>query len=118
MAMSLSNPEPRPQTCGAVVADAFENREERLCYLALDVPHRGQASFIHINEMVENLRRRGWSLDLYMPTPASGSRRPTMIARLVNQARVMLRIMTKLRNYDAIYIRAHFLAWPVTRAAR
>lgn len=93
-------------------------RKARLCYLALDVPHRGQASFIHVHEMVENLRKRGWRLDLYAPAPGSASRRPGMLVRLLDQARVMLRIMAKLGDYDAIYIRAHFLAWPVTFAAR
>lgn len=93
-------------------------RLSRVCYVALDVPHRGQASFIHITEMVENLRRRGWPLDLYMPTPASAGRRPPLVGRLLEQLRVMSRLIMRLGVYDAIYIRAHFLAWPVTLAAR
>jgi hypothetical protein len=92
-------------------------RAWRLCYFALDVPHRGQASFIHIGEMVKNLRARGWQVDLYAPVPIDGGERPLLIWRLLAHARVIVRTLLRLRNYDAIYIRAHFLAWPVTLVA-
>ena len=44
--------------------------ERRLAYFALDVPHKGQASHIHISEIIDNLRRLGWQIDLYAPEPA------------------------------------------------
>jgi glycosyltransferase involved in cell wall biosynthesis len=90
----------------------------RLCYLALDVPHRGQASFIHITEIVKNLRELGWQVDLYAPVPIENGEQPLLIWRLLAHAQVILRTILRLRNYDAIYIRAHFFAWPVTLAAR
>jgi glycosyltransferase involved in cell wall biosynthesis len=92
--------------------------QARLCYFALDVPHRGQASFIHITEMVENLRKRGWRLDVLMPAPGPDGRGPPLIGRLFAHARLIVRTIRRLTDYDAIYMRAHFLAWPVTFAAR
>jgi glycosyltransferase involved in cell wall biosynthesis len=89
----------------------------RLCYLALDVPHRGQASFIHIGEMVKNLGERGWKVDLYAPAPLASGEQPLLIWRLLAQAQIVWRALLKLGTYEAIYIRAHFLAWPVTLAA-
>jgi glycosyltransferase involved in cell wall biosynthesis len=91
---------------------------KRLCYFALDVPHRGQASFIHIGEMVNNLRERGWYVDLHAPLPKDSGEQPFLIWRLLAHARVMARTLLHLRDYQAVYIRAHFLAWPVTLAAR
>jgi glycosyltransferase involved in cell wall biosynthesis len=89
----------------------------RLCYFALDVPHRGQASFIHITEIVKNLREQRWQVDLYAPVPLENGEQPTLIWRLLAHAQVILRTILRLRNYDAIYIRSHFFAWPVTLAA-
>src|SRR5271165_3839003 len=79
----------------------------RLCYFALDVPHRGQASFIHITEIVKNLRERGWQVDLYAPVPVENGEQPILISRLVAHARVILMTILRLRNYDAIYMRSH-----------
>src|ERR1700737_2033170 len=93
-------------------------RTRRLCYFALDVPHRGQASFIHITEMVTNLRAQGWQIDLYAPVPLESGEQPMLIWRLLAQAQVILRTILRLRRYDAIYIRSHFVALPVTLAAR
>ena len=90
----------------------------RLCYFALDVPHRGQASFIHIAQIIKNLRERGWQVDLYAPEPTDGGKQPSLIWRLFAYLRVTARALLALRKYDAVYIRAHFLAWPVTLAAR
>src|SRR5262245_1937007 len=92
--------------------------ERRLCYFALDVPHRGQASFIHIGEMVKNLRERGWQVDLYAPDPMESGAQQSLVWRLLAHARITLRTLRKLRDYQAIYMRAHFLGWPVTLAAR
>jgi hypothetical protein len=45
-----------------------QSPERRLAYFALDVPHKGQASHIHISEIVNNLRRLGWRVDCLRPS--------------------------------------------------
>jgi glycosyltransferase involved in cell wall biosynthesis len=107
----------RNMTSNFIIHRSSHARGRRLCYFALDVPHRGQASFIHITEMVKNLREWGWQIDLYAPVPIRNGEQPLLISRLLAHARVILRTLLRLRNYDAIYIRAHFFAWPVTFAA-
>ena len=92
--------------------------ERRLAYFALDVPHKGQASHIHISEIIDNLRRLGWQIDLYAPEPAASGQARSIPARALEYARVMARIIPRLRRYDVLYVRAHLLAWPVTFAAR
>lgn len=98
----------RPGSCAA---------SRRLCYFALDVPHRGQASFIHIEQIIKNLRERGWQIDLYAPMPAASGEQPSLVWRLLAYIRVTTWTLLKVRKYKAIYIRSHFLAWPVTLAA-
>jgi glycosyltransferase involved in cell wall biosynthesis len=85
--------------------------------MALDVPHRGQASFIHITEMVANLRTLGWHIDLFAPSPMDHAQ-PPLLSRALEHVRVIFHTLLRLRSYEVIYIRAHFLAWPVTFAAR
>jgi glycosyltransferase involved in cell wall biosynthesis len=92
--------------------------ERRLAYFALDVPHKGQASHIHISEIIDNLRKLGWHIDLFAPEPAASGRARPAPARMLEYARVMTRIIPRLTQYDALYVRAHLLAWPVTFAAR
>jgi glycosyltransferase involved in cell wall biosynthesis len=95
-----------------------QSSEYRLAYFALDVPHRGQASHIHINEIVNNLRRLGWQVDLFAPEPANESRTRRPFERLFVYSRVMLKALSQLHRYDVLYVRAHPLAWPVTFTAR
>lgn len=90
----------------------------RLAYFALDVPHRGQASHIHINEVVSNLRRLGWQIDLFAPEPAGDGRPRRPFERVFVYSNVALRMLFRLHRYDVLYVRAHPLAWPVTFWAR
>ena len=92
--------------------------ERRLAYFALDVPHKGQASHIHISEIVDNLRRLGWHIDLFAPEPASEGRTRRPIERIVVYSAVIARAIGRLHRYDVLYVRAHPLAWPVTAWAR
>src|SRR6516162_7984730 len=92
--------------------------ERRLAYFALDVPHKGQASYIHISEIVDNLRRLGWHIDLFAPRPGGAAHARPVPARALEYLRVMARIVPLLHRYDALYVRAHLLAWPVTMCAR
>jgi glycosyltransferase involved in cell wall biosynthesis len=92
--------------------------ERKLAYFALDVPHKGQASHIHINEIIDNLRRLGWHIDLFAPEPASEGRTRRPIERIVVYSAVIVRAIARLHRYDVLYVRAHPLAWPVTAWAR
>jgi glycosyltransferase involved in cell wall biosynthesis len=66
---------------------------------------------------VKNLRGLGWRVDLYAPTPVDNGQRH-LLSRMLVHGGVILRMLLRLRAYDVIYVRAHFLAWPVTLAAR
>lgn len=88
----------------------------RIAYFALDLPHKGQASYVHIHEIVENLKRLGWEVDLFTPPPGSPEHRPSVFKKANEYVRTMRRALAKLGTYDVLYVRAHALAWPVSVA--
>jgi glycosyltransferase involved in cell wall biosynthesis len=90
----------------------------KLAYFALDLPHKGQASYVHIHEIVENLRRLGWRVDLFAPRPGSPDEPRNIVAKAYEYVRTMWNALRSLGTHDALYVRAHALAWPVAMAAR
>ena len=97
---------------------AGANERNRLAYFALDLPHKGQASYVHIHEIVANLRRLGWSVDLFAPRPGAPDQRRNGFAKAVEYLRVTWQAIRGLGTCDVLYVRAHALAWPVAMAAR
>jgi glycosyltransferase involved in cell wall biosynthesis len=80
----------------------------RSAYLCLQATQQGQASYAHVHEIAQGLRRRGWSVDLYEPPRR---RRPQPLARrLVASLVVQLRLLVMVRRYDLVYVRFHPLA--------
>lgn len=100
------------------VSPAASNERNKLAYFALDLPHRGQASYVHIHEIVENLRRLGWHVDLFAPRPGSPDEPRNIFAKAYEYVRTMWNALRSLGTHDALYVRAHALAWPVAMAAR
>jgi glycosyltransferase involved in cell wall biosynthesis len=90
----------------------------RIAYFALDLPHKGQASYVHINEIVDNLRRLGWHVDLFTPEPTSPDQARSTLDKWREYVAVTRRVIAAMRTYDVLYVRAHALAWPVTSAAK
>lgn len=90
---------------------------KRLAYLCLQATTEGQASYAHVHEIINGLREEGWEVDLYEPSYA-GSESPGPLARLLEFRRVQNRLLGNLRDYDALYVRAHPLARYASRAAK
>src|SRR5690242_19487824 len=90
----------------------------RIAYFALDLPHKGQASYVHIHEIVDNLRRLGWRVDLFAPRAGSPDQRRSAVAKTYEYLRTTRQALKGLASCDVLYVRAHALAWPVAMAAR
>jgi glycosyltransferase involved in cell wall biosynthesis len=88
-----------------------------IAYFALDLPHKGQASYVHINEIVGNLRQLGWTVDLFAPRPGAPNSRRSVAAKAFEYVGATWRALVRLRSCDVLYVRAHALAWPVSMAA-
>jgi glycosyltransferase involved in cell wall biosynthesis len=90
----------------------------KLAYFALDLPHKGQASWVHIHEIVDNLRQLGWQVDLYTPRPGSPDQPRNGLAKAYEYLRATCQALMSLRTHDVLYVRAHALAWPVAMITR
>lgn len=90
----------------------------RVSYLALEAPVVGQASHVHVHEIIRGLERRGWSVTLHCPSYTDGGRKPGVAGRFAEYMRVQWRLLRQVRKGDAIYVRGHFMAAPAALYAR
>jgi glycosyltransferase involved in cell wall biosynthesis len=97
---------------------AVRTKQPRLAYLCLNRTLEGQASYAHVNEIINGLRAQGWDVDLYEPTYARAQVPPPLPRRLLEFVGVQLRLLRSLGELDALYIRSHVAALPVALWAR
>ncbi len=90
----------------------------RIAYLALEAPREGQASYVHVIEIIEGLRKRGHTVELFAPSYSDRWVRPSLSSRLWEHLRVQMRLVRYLRRFQMVYIRAHPMAALVALAAR
>lgn len=88
----------------------------RIAYVCLQATVQGQASYAHVHKIVEGLRGCGWLVDLYEPKHERLTSRG-LIGRALSFAWLQLSSVLRLRRYDALYVRAHPLAWVSSMAA-
>lgn len=89
----------------------------RVAYLCLQATTEGQASYAHVHEIIDGLRKMGWHIDLF-DVDYGQDRSPGIPKRLVEFVRVQVQLISRIRRYDAVYVRSHPLAFPVALAAR
>lgn len=94
------------------------SRPLRLAYLSLETPRPGQASQTHIDEIIASLRQSGWQVELFATTRGGASARTSFLQRLLDYGRVQLALGRRLREFDAVFVRSHFMALPLALWAR
>ncbi len=92
--------------------------EKHLLYLALEAPREGQASYAHIHEIIAGLTRRGWTVELFAPSYSDKWKRPGLARRLLEYLRLQWRLMRRFEDGHRVYVRSHFLAFPLACWAR
>ncbi len=83
----------------------------RLIYLSPEPERQGHASYTHVHEIINNLRKLGWQVDPYCPRYDEKAL-PGAITRLKEIGKTLWRAMCAGRP-DAYYMRWHFAAWPL-----
>lgn len=89
-----------------------------LAYLSLETPRQGQASYTHIHEIISALEGFGWTVTLFASERGGASSGGGKLRRILDYVRVQARLIAQLRHFDAIFVRSHPAALPVTLAAR
>lgn len=90
----------------------------KLKYLCLQATQEGQASYAHVHEIINGLRKRGWDVELFEPSYSKKDFAPTILQRLFEFIFVQLKLLVKLKKDDLIYIRSHFAAFPTSVIAK
>ena len=90
----------------------------RLAYLTLEAPRKGYASFTHVSEISEGMRRYGFAVDVYLPRYTDSDGRPNVLRRMWEYVWLQARLLANWRQHDFIYVRGHYLAFPIAFAAR
>lgn len=94
------------------------SRPLRLAYLSLETPRPGQASQTHIDEIIASLRDCGWQVELFATTRGGASAKTSFLQRLIDYGRVQFALARRLREFDAVFARSHFMALPLALWAR
>jgi len=94
------------------------SRPLRLAYLSLETPRPGQASQTHIDEIIASLKDCGWQVELFATTRGGASAQTSFLQRLLDYGRVQLALARRLREFDAVFVRSHFMALPLALWAR
>lgn len=94
------------------------SRPLRLAYLSLETPRPGQASQTHIDEIIAGLKQSGWRVELFATTRGGASARTSFLRRLLDYCRVQQALARRLDEFDAIFVRSHFMALPLAFWAR
>jgi glycosyltransferase involved in cell wall biosynthesis len=89
------------------------SRPLRLAYLSLETPRPGQASQTHIDEIVASLRHSGWQVELFATARGGPSSHASYLQRLLDYGRVQLTLGRRLNEFDAVFVRSHFMALPL-----
>ena len=90
----------------------------KLNYLCLEAPRKGKASYAHVNEIVEGLRRQGWTVRLFRPSYTDAPVKPGPLLRLRSYFVVQASLLRACSKNEIIYVRAHFMALPTALVAR
>lgn len=89
------------------------SRPLRLAYLSLETPRPGQASQTHIDEIIASLRHSGWQVELFATARGGASSHASYLQRLLDYGRVQLTLGRRLNEFDAVFVRSHFMALPL-----
>ena len=90
------------------------SRPLRLAYLSLETPRPGQASQTHIDEIIAGLEGCGWQVELFATSSGGASTRSSFLSRLFGYGRTQAALGKRLPEFDAVFIRSHFMALPQT----
>lgn len=89
-----------------------------LAYLSLETPRQGQASYTHIHEIIAALKGFGWDVTLFASKAGGASSNGSKWRRILDYIRVQFRLIVKLRDFDAVFVRSHPAALPASLLAR
>ena len=84
----------------------------KLTYLTLEAPREGQASYVHVHEIINGLRQQEVDICLYEPSYTKDEVSPRLRNRLFCSFSLQWKMWRHWRRGSVLYVRAHYLAFP------
>ncbi|MEZ5853055.1 MAG: glycosyltransferase [Hyphomicrobiaceae bacterium] len=97
---------------------AGQAKGRRAAYLCLETPREGQAVHTHVHEIVRGLRADGWNIELITTQAGGASGGRSFGLRAADYLRAQARLVSRLSNLDAVFMRSHPAAFLVSHLAR
>lgn len=86
----------------------------KIGYLCLQATREGQASHAHVHEIINGLENLEIQVDLYEPKYTSREVLPGAFGRFYGCILTQIKLIISIKDYDLIYIRAHYLSFITT----
>ncbi len=90
----------------------------KLVYLTLEAPREGQASYVHVHEIIAGLKKRGVNVSLYQPYYTHKKSSPNLLLRLLLSIPLQCQLWWNWPKGGVLYMRAHYMAFPSAVIAR
>ena len=84
----------------------------KLVYLTLEAPREGQASYVHVHEIINGLKKQDVEVTLHQPSYTSKPTSPNLVMRLLHALWMQIKIWLTWQRGSVLYVRAHYLAFP------
>lgn len=90
----------------------------KLVYLTLEAPREGQASYVHVHEIIAGLRKQGVDVTLFEPPYTRAQQSPALWTRLLHSLILQVKLWCTWPRGAVLYIRGHYLAYPSALIAK
>lgn len=90
----------------------------KVVYLAIEAPREGQASYVHVHEIIDGLKRQDVDVTLYEPSYTKKPKSPCLFILLFYVMALQIKLWVNWPRGAVLYIRAHFLAYPTALIAK
>lgn len=90
----------------------------KIVYLTPEAPREGQASYVHVHEIVNELRNLGVDITLYEPPYTKDKTSPPLLLRMFHCLWMQCLMWVRWPRGAILYVRAHYLSLPSAVIAR
>ncbi|MBN9343096.1 MAG: hypothetical protein BGO76_01910 [Caedibacter sp. 38-128] len=80
--------------------------EREIFYLCLEPVREGHASYTHVVEIIQGLKKLGWKVKLFNPT-YDDKKLPSLYQRILGMMKAQWRLMQLKKHPSLLYIRCH-----------
>lgn len=84
----------------------------KITYLTLEAPREGQASYVHVREIIAGFRKQGVRVALFQPPYTRDAQSPRLRMRMVHVFLQQIKMWLKWRKGSVLYLRSHPMAFP------